>query len=104
MLFHSFDLEHYQSLHEHNVEINLADSSVKCVNIREWLSEDEQQAFLDTDLFYPQVNGTQLLRERIAALYSLANADNILVTVGASEANHIMCDTLLNPVNEVIVI
>ena len=70
MTFKPFELEHYQSMHENNVEINLADSSVKCVNVREWLDENEQQALLDTNLFYPEVNGTQLLRERIASYYT----------------------------------
>ena len=41
--FQPFELEYYQSQYEHDVEINLADSSVQCVSTREWLSEDEQQ-------------------------------------------------------------
>src|SRR5690348_11543113 len=99
--FQIFDLEYYQSRYEHEVEINLADSSVKCLGTRDWLSEDEQQRLLDTPLFYPQVNGTVELRATIAALYESATDRNILVTVGAAQANSMVATTLLRPGDEV---
>ena len=37
---------------------------------------------------YPFVNGIPVLRERIAALYEGASPENVLVTVGAIEANY----------------
>jgi len=101
--FVPFELEHYQSLYERTVAYNLADSSVKCVTTREWLNEDEIERVLDTGLFYPEVNGTTLLRESIASLYPNATAANILVTVGASQANAMVCETLLSPGDEVVV-
>ena len=55
-----------------------------------------------TPLDYPEVNGTVQLRERIAALYADAGPDNVLVTVGASEANQLVTSTLLEPGDEVI--
>lgn len=102
--FQPFELEHYQSLHEHNVEINLADSSVKCLGTRDWLTSDEQEELLSTGLFYPQVNGTLLLRQRIAGLYRGASAENVIVTVGASQANSMVASTLLEPGDEVVVV
>ena len=101
--FVPFALEHYQSLHERNVAYNLADSSVKCVTTREWLNEDEIESLLDTGLFYPEVNGTTALRGGIADLYHGATAANVLVTVGASQANSMVCQTLLVPGDEVVV-
>ena len=101
--FVPFALEHYQSLHERNVAYNLADSSVKCVTTREWLNEDEIESLLDTGLFYPEVNGTTALRGGIADLYTGATAANVLVTVGASQANSMVCQTLLVPGDEVVV-
>jgi aspartate/methionine/tyrosine aminotransferase len=101
--FVPFALEHYQSLHERNVAYNLADSSVKCVTTREWLNEDEIESLLDTGLFYPEVNGTTALRGGIADLYTGATAANVLVTVGASQANSMVCQTLLAPGDEVVV-
>ncbi len=102
--FVPFELEYYQSQWEHTVDYNLADSSVKCVTTREWLDEDEIEALLDTGLFYPEVNGTRQLRERIAALYPRGKPEEVLVTVGASQANNMVCSTLLQPGDEVIVL
>jgi aspartate/methionine/tyrosine aminotransferase len=103
--FIPFELEHYQSLYENNVRYNLADSSVKCLTTREWLSEAEQQELLDTGLFYPEVNGTHQLRSTIAALYpNNPSPDQILVTVGASQANSMVATTLLEAGDEVVVL
>ena len=102
--FVPFALEQYQSLWEQTVEINLADSSVQCLTTREWLGAEEREALLDTGLFYPEVNGTLELRRRIAALYPGADAGNVLVTVGASQANALVCATLLQPGDDVVVV
>jgi len=104
MQFQNFELEYFQSQFERTVEYNLADSSVKCLSTREWLSEEEAEQLLSTGLFYPEVNGTGLLRERIAALYPGATANNVLVTVGAAQANCMVVSTLLERGDEVIVV
>ena len=44
----------------------------------------------DIGQFYPQANGTPELREAIAALYDGATRDDVLVTIGAAEANEIV--------------
>lgn len=103
-MFHTFDLEHYQSQFERTVEYNLADSSVQCLNTHELVTNTEADALLHVPLYYPEVNGTGLLRERIAALYPNATPENVLVTVGASQANSIICSTLLEPADEVVVV
>lgn len=103
--FTPFALEHYQSLYERTVAYNLADSSVKCfLTTSEWLNEAERAELLQTGLFYPEVNGTTRLRERIAALYTDVHPDQVLVTVGAAQANSMVCATLLQPGDEVIVL
>jgi aspartate/methionine/tyrosine aminotransferase len=102
--FQPFELEQYQSRFEHSVDLNLADSSVKCLGTREWLSEPEQQQLLDTGLFYPQVNGTNDLRRAIAAMYPGARLENVLVTVGAAQANSMVAATLLRPDDDVVVV
>src|SRR3954466_11738985 len=102
--FQPFELEYYQSQYEHDVEINLADSSVQCVSTREWLTDDEQQRLLDTPLYYPMVNGTSELRRAIAGLYADARPENVLVTVGAAQANSMVAATLLGPGDEVVVV
>jgi aspartate/methionine/tyrosine aminotransferase len=102
--FQPFELEYYQSRYEHDVEINLADSSVQCVSTREWLTVDEQQRLLETPLYYPMVNGTMELRRAIAALYPGAAPEQVLVTVGAAQANSMVAATLLRPGDEVVVV
>lgn len=104
MSFQNFDLEQYQSQFERTVEYNLADSSVQCMRLIELVDDAEAEELLHTNLFYPEVNGTALLRQRIAALYPGAMPENVLATVGASQANHMICSTLLKPGDEVVVI
>jgi aspartate/methionine/tyrosine aminotransferase len=104
MSFQSFELEYYQSLYERTVDYNLADSSVQCARTGELLNDAEADELLHMSLFYPEVNGTALLRQRIASLYRGAAPENVLVTVGASQANSLICTTLLEPADEVIVI
>jgi aspartate/methionine/tyrosine aminotransferase len=103
MSFHTFELEYFQSQFERTVDYNLADSSVQCVGVRHLLG-DGTAPLLELPLYYPEVNGTALLRERIAALYPDAKAGNVLVTVGAAQANWIIAGTLLSPGDGVIVI
>jgi len=102
--FQPFDLEHYQSQFEHTVELNLADSSVRCLDVGSWLEPEEREALLASGLFYPQVNGLQRLRERIASLYPDTGPDEILVTVGAAQANLLIASTLLRPEDEIVVL
>jgi aspartate/methionine/tyrosine aminotransferase len=103
MNFKNFELEHFQSLYERTVDINLADSSVKCAGVRDLLGDDASP-LMDLPLYYPEVNGTALLRERIAALYPGCRPNNVLVTVGAAQANWMTCETLLDPGDEIIVV
>jgi aspartate/methionine/tyrosine aminotransferase len=99
--FQPFELERWQSEYEHTVEINLADSGVQPLRLRE-LVRDEP-ALGEVLLHYPEVNGNRALRERIAALHPGADADNVLVTVGGSEANQVVADTLLRPGDRIVV-
>ena len=104
MNFQNFDLEYFQSQFERSVEINLADSSVKCANVSDVLAGEDPRPLLELPLYYPEVNGTTMLRERVAALYPNAAAANVLVTVGAAQANWMICSTLLKQGDEVIVV
>jgi len=103
--FQPFQMERWQSLWEHEVDYNLADSAVRCAPLDLLLDGDDLQELAALELFYPQVNGTELLRERIAATYTpQPRTDEILVTVGAAEANALVCQTLLEPGDRVTVI
>ena len=84
-----FQMERTQSLYENEVRWNLSESGVLPLRVEELLEGEAGRAgFLQTALKYPEANGSQLLRERIALFYPGASAGNVLVTTGTSEANY----------------
>lgn len=103
--FAPFELEEWQSRWERGVSDNLADSGVRAPTLRELeaLGADLAPVF-DLSLHYPEVQGTEALRERIAALYPGAAPDGVLVTVGAAEAGMLAVDTLTRPGDDVCVL
>ena len=105
MTFKAFDLERLLSDWEQTVEFNFAESGVHPVPLKELLefADADLNEFLDIPLNYPEVNGDLKLRQRIQELYNGAGLDNVIVTVGASEANYILANTLLMEGDEVAV-
>lgn len=103
--FQPFEMERMMSKFEQDVDYNLSESGVHPVTLRELLGDVQQaiDALLETELNYPCANGTPALRENIAATYNGATADNVLVTVGAIEANYLAIETLLDPGDEIVV-
>lgn len=104
MSFTPFDLEYTQSLWEQKVDINLTESGVHPLRLDELLGGDEGKLaeMLATEINYPHVNGNPVLRESIAGLYDGAAVPNVLVTVGAAEANNIIMQTLMRPGDELL--
>ncbi|MDH4073288.1 MAG: aminotransferase class I/II-fold pyridoxal phosphate-dependent enzyme [Gammaproteobacteria bacterium] len=104
MTFTPFDLEYTQSLWEQKVDINLTESGVHPVRLDELLGEDGELVakLLETELNYPHVNGNPELRERIASLYDGTGIENVIVTVGAAEANNVIMQTLMGPGDELL--
>ena len=88
MRYAPFRMERYQSTYEHRVEINLSESGVHPLTVRELLELAGLGGSVDdVRLGYGQSNGSDELRARIAALYPGATDANVLVTVGGAEAN-----------------
>ncbi len=98
-----FELERVQSLYENTVPCNLTESGFHPLSLEEVLDESERAALMSLSLGYGQTNGALDLRERIAALYPGQSAENVLVTNGSSEANYVVCHTLIEPDDEVVV-
>jgi aspartate/methionine/tyrosine aminotransferase len=103
--FQPFLMERWMSLYEHDVDYNLTESGVHPIQLSELLGDDAAvlDDLLATELNYPYVNGTPELRGSIAGLYDGATAANVLVTVGAAEANYIATRTLLDAGDEIVV-
>ncbi|HIL61958.1 MAG TPA: aminotransferase class I/II-fold pyridoxal phosphate-dependent enzyme [Porticoccaceae bacterium] len=103
MKFIPFDLEHSQSIWEQKVEFNLTESGVHPITLNELIGDDQDllDKLLRLEINYPHVNGIPRLRELIASLYAGAAIENVLVTVGAAEANQIIMQTLLEDGDEI---
>jgi aspartate/methionine/tyrosine aminotransferase len=103
-VFHPFEMERMMSKFENIVEYNLSESGAHPLSLRQLLGDPTLvEELLDTEFHYPQTNGIPELRENIAAMYTGATADNVLVTVGAAEGNFISVQTLASPGDEVVV-
>jgi aspartate/methionine/tyrosine aminotransferase len=101
--FFPFELERWQSTWENRVRFNLSESGVHPLSIQELLGIAGASAvpLLEVRLGYSQSNGTDLLRQRIAALYPGASPEQVLVTTGSAEANFVACWRLLEPGDKV---
>ena len=97
-----FLLERWQSLHEHDVAINLSDSGAHPLTVQELLGEAGVAALGQIRLGYTQTNGTGPLRAAIAAMHPGATEANVLVTTGGIEANFLSIWKLIRPGDEVI--
>ncbi len=103
--FQPFAMERFMSQFEQVVDYNLSESGVHPVVLRELLADEPERIdqLLSTELNYAYANGNPELRENIASLYDGATPDNVLVTIGAIEANYNTVRTLLSPGDEIVV-
>ena len=103
-MFHPFQVEQFLSDYEQGVTYNFSESGVHPLTLGGLLdlAGTSVETLSGVALDYPEVRGTERLRARIAALYPGAEADNVLVTVGASEANQLIAATLLEPGDEMV--
>lgn len=94
-----FELERWQSLYEHHVDFNLAESGVHPLSAGDLVDAPAVERLLKLPLGYAQTNGPLRLRERIATHLGAETA-NVLVTNGTIEANFISAWSLLEPDSE----
>lgn len=95
-------MERMQSTWENLVEMDLSESGVRPVSLRELADMGlDIEAILDTPLGYSQSNGTIPLRETLAAQYPGSTPDHIEVTNGTSEANYVTALSILRDGDEV---
>jgi aspartate/methionine/tyrosine aminotransferase len=101
--FVPFGLERMMSRWENVVEYNLSESGVHPLSMHELVNDSTLlDEILSIRLGYAQANGIGELRERIAALYPGATADNVLVTTGCAQANFTAALSMLHPGDELI--
>jgi len=103
MKLEPFALERFQSIWEHSVPWNLAESGVHPLSVSELLAlAGEDTSLGDVRLGYPQTNGTLDLRAAIATMYPRATPDHVEVTNGGSEANCVVMMRLIEPGDRIV--
>ncbi|WP_299641767.1 aminotransferase class I/II-fold pyridoxal phosphate-dependent enzyme [uncultured Ruegeria sp.] len=102
--FQPFRVEQFLSDTEHGVVFNFSESGVHPMSLQGLmdLAQIDLDTLLTTMIDYPQVNGKQSLRETIADFYPGASPDGVMVTVGATEANTLVTNTVLGPGDNVV--
>jgi len=103
--FQPFVMERMMSKFEKEVDYNLSESGVHPLTLKELLQDDPDGVakLLAIEMDYAHANGIPELRKNIAALYLGAGPENVLVTVGAIEANYDVLWSVLSAGDEVVV-
>ncbi|WP_432249228.1 aminotransferase class I/II-fold pyridoxal phosphate-dependent enzyme [Streptomyces sanyensis] len=105
MTFTPFDLLDWQGRLGGTATHSLADSGCRPVRLRDIVdSEQALERLLSGELGYPPTCGTDLLRTEIAQWHagSAEHASEVIVTVGAAEANTVAVETLVRPGDHVV--
>ncbi len=91
--------------HEMHVTYDIAESGIQPLRLADLLAWDEPGALeclLELPLGYCEARGSVALRSAIAATYTDCDAENVLVTTGAIEANYLLFNVLLDAGDHVI--
>ena len=107
MYIKDFAVERWMDAHEHHCEVNVAESCVDSLTVREVadLSGHRDQvldALLELKLTYGSIEGSPALKRAIRSLYRSVDDRQITVTHGAIGANELVYMTLVEPGDEVI--
>jgi aspartate/methionine/tyrosine aminotransferase len=104
-----FLLERWMTRHETHVRYDIAESGIQPLSTDDLLAFEPAAeraatlaALLALPLGYTEARGTERLRSMIAATYARGDADHILVTTGAIEANFLLFNQLLDAGDHVV--
>lgn len=104
MTFIPFAMERWQSTFENRVDYNLSESGVHPLTLHELLELSGSPDIGATLLGYGQSNGSDVLRDRIAALYRNATEAAVVATNGSAEANFIALWELVQAGDEIAIV
>jgi len=109
MKIEPFLLERWMTRHETHVRYDIAESGILPLSTGDLLAFEpaERRAatldrLLQLPLGYSEARGTETLRAALAATYTRGDADHVLVTTGAIEANFLLFNVLLDKGDHVI--
>jgi aspartate/methionine/tyrosine aminotransferase len=104
-----FLLERWMTRHETHVQYDIAESGILPLSTNDLLDFEPVagraatlERLLALPLGYSEARGTEELRAMLAATYTRGDADHVLVTTGAIEANFLLFNVLLSPGDHVI--
>jgi aspartate/methionine/tyrosine aminotransferase len=106
-----FALERWMTQHELHVTYDIAESGIHPLRLADLLAwegaadgtaQATLDALVDLRLGYSEARGSAALRAAIAATYAGGDADRVLVTTGAIEANYLLFNVLLDAGDHVI--
>ena len=110
MKIETFLLERWMTRHETHVRYDIAESGILPLSTRRSARlrarrrapGDPRRGCSRLPLGYSEARGTEELRGRLAATYGRGDADHVLVTTGAIEANFLLFNVLLEAGDHVI--
>jgi aspartate/methionine/tyrosine aminotransferase len=109
MKIEPFALERWMTRWELDVDYDIAESGILPLSLNELFGLVGESIAAETDrmihrmpLAYSEARGTEALRSILAATYERAEADDVLVTTGAIEANFLLFHSLLQARDHVI--
>ena len=98
-----FALEKWFGKYEFTVGTDIASSCIKPFDLAEFLTLTGESLPTEFSLGYRDSKGTESLRKAVTTMYPGATVDNVLITIGASEANYLALKTLAPLVKQVVV-
>ncbi len=111
MIIEPFELERWMTRWELDVDYDIAESGILPLSLQEVLdllpveaARETERYIHQTPLGYSEARGTGRLRSALASTYARADADDILVTTGAIEANFLLFHTLVSPGDHVVAV
>lgn len=107
MRIEDFGVEKWMNAHENDCTYNIAETCVASLTVQELLEIGGRRADLLDDLLplrltYGAIEGSDRLRESVAALYEKQASANVLTTHGAIGANALVYQTLVSSGDHVV--
>jgi aspartate/methionine/tyrosine aminotransferase len=107
MKIKEFGVEIWMNAYETKCEYNLAETCVESLTIDQLLEMAGKKDSILAELLplkmtYGAIEGSDRLRNNVAALYSKQSKDNVIITHGAIGANALVYETLVEPGDHVI--
>ena len=107
MKIKEFGVEIWMNAYETKCEYNLAETCVESITLEQLLDFADKKDTILAELLplkmtYGAIEGSDRLRNNVAALYNEQTKDNVIITHGAIGANALVHETLVEPGDHVI--